>query len=190
MNFSFYATKEDRKAILDFILNQPDWQVYGNDYISFDEQFTPVPFQSIEQIENKIEKDIRASRFVLYSNKMKGDFNISKIQLNKRRNEEQSFRFIPEGWGAIQLEFGSVWNDSLERSMISHNSEKRANSRGSFIPRLGLPSNWDWKEVEFASSSLKKVIKKLSCAKFHDGSYMSYILPNANCVMGEKNASR
>ena len=76
-----------------------------------------------------------------------------------------SFDYRCEGWGLIHLQVGRAHHGVLERSSLSHNSERRAIGWASTNPRLGSPSAWTWPAVTSASGWLARQIRQHAAAK-------------------------
>jgi hypothetical protein len=86
-----------------------------------------------------------------------------------------SFWFRCQGWGLVQLQFGTHRTDRLQTSHTNHNTQKRAASRAHAYPALGDPDQWDWPTVTNASRRLNRAIKALAVDKI--GSHP--VLPSA-----------
>ncbi len=172
MNFNFYAEKNDRKIILDFIFNETNWEIYDL-YSSYGEEIVKYP--TLEEIEHKIETEKRAGHFNIYSPDFGGEVIFRKVNLDPEYCNGYTFRYSSEGWGLIQLYFGKVWNNKLEYSTIKHNSQVRANNWYSTYPEMANPDLWNWKEINKASRKLAYIIKKASSAKI--GSI--YVMPGS-----------
>ncbi|NDV94667.1 hypothetical protein D0T84_07005 [Dysgonomonas sp. 521] len=172
MNFNFYAEKEDRKVILDFIFNETNWEIYDL-YSQYGEKIEK--YTTTEEVEKKIETEKRSAHFNIYSPDFGGEVILKKINLNPNACNGHTFRYSSEGWGLIQLYFGKVWNARLEYSTIMHNSETRARNWYPTCPDMGNPDLWNWKEVSKASRKLSNFIKKASSLKI--GS--QYVMPQA-----------
>ncbi|MEU7766327.1 hypothetical protein AB0B25_14495 [Nocardia sp. NPDC049190] len=86
------------------------------------------------------------------------------------------FRYICEGWGLIQLDYGGPFGDQeLRWTHTNHNTAKRAAAWAATLPRLGNPAAWDWAAVTKASSRLNRVIRRMAVGKI--GSHP--VLPHA-----------
>lgn len=173
MNFQFYAEKNDRKFILDFIFNETNWEIYDL-YSSYGEEIRR--YTTLDEIEKKIEKDKRSAHFNIYSPDFGGEVIFRKITLDPTHCNGHTFRYSTEGWGLIQLYFGKVWNERLEYSTIKHNSETRAINWYPTCPDMGNPDLWNWKEVSKVSRKLSYIIKKASINRAGG----RYVMPDAD----------
>ena len=93
---NFYAVKEDRAIIFDYIFNNTDLKIY-EEYSECDREI--VLYESIECIEHKIDTEMRISQFVLYSKNLGGKLGIRKINLNPNP-QGHKIRYVSEGWGS------------------------------------------------------------------------------------------
>jgi hypothetical protein len=172
MNFNFYAEKNDRKIILDFIFNETNWEIYDLGSL-FGKKITK--YTTTEEVERKIETEKRSAYFNIYSPDFGGEVIFRKVMLDPQYCDGHTFRYATEGWGLIQLYFGKVWNARLEHSTIQHNSETRARNWYTTCPDMCNPDLWNWKEISKASRKLSNFIKKASSLKI--GS--QHIMPEA-----------
>lgn len=169
---NFYATKEDRANILEFIFSESGWQLYDS-YSECGEEIQK--YTSIEQVESKI---AITPLFVIYSPEFEGQLEMTKIELNPKYCKEHTYRYRTDGWGLIHIDFGLIRNNRLDDSRISHNSEKRANTWFPTYPELRSPDLWNWKAIEKASRRIENRIKKISVEKYSLG----FVMPNAKTI--------
>lgn len=155
MNYNFYASKNDKIEILEFILNDMDLclydlgSVYGQEICKY---------KIVDEITSKFDlengRDF-ALTFQLWSPRHGGKPIFRKIDLNPNYCEGHTFRYSTEGWGLIQLYFGGLENHQLSKSNIGHLTEKRAFIKESTNSVNGKVSVWDWKEIHVTSRKIK-----------------------------------
>jgi hypothetical protein len=88
---------------------------------------------------------------------------VERINLKPRAGSPASFRFQCQGWGLIQLDFGSFFQElELRWSHTNHNTSKRAAKWSEVYPQLGDPGDWDWSAVTRASGRLNRAIRSLA----------------------------
>lgn len=165
MNYDFFANKEDKLNILDFIFSKTDLQIYdlGSPY---GEEICH--YKNITEISSKFDFEIDefGTMFQLWSPRHKGRPIFRKVDLDPKRCKGHTFRYATEGWGLIQLYFGGIKNNELRHSHIGHLSEKGALNREKFYPPNGLANSWDWKEIQSTSRKLKyEIHNRLSVRK-------------------------
>ncbi len=179
---TFYATPEDIKELLAFVIEKLPVKVFES-YSNFDTCIEE--FKTIQDIINRYPLWQKGeSRQLLLS---LWPINASKNVFFRKINlevEGHSFRYTTEGWGLIQLHLG--YTDPNRKKIISsytnHNSEKRALKWHSTYEDLGLPSDWNWKEVNTVSSTLNRYIKKCSVDKIGSNP----ILPQAKLLIEQQ----
>lgn len=175
ISMNFYATKEDRADILEFVFSESSWQLYDS-YSEYGEEIQK--YTSIEQVESKIARTIGTSLFVIYSPEFEGKLEMTRIELNPKHCEGHTYRYRTDGWGLIHIHFSSMRNNRLDDSQISHNSEKRANAWFPNYPELRSPDLWNWKAIEKASRKIEYRIKKASVEKYNSG----FVMPKAKPI--------
>ena len=158
MTYDFFADKDDKIEILDFIFRETDLQVFdlGSPYGQKISQY-----KTTEEIVSKFDLhngDKFAVTFQLWTPGFKGDLVFRKVELDPKRCGGHTFRYSTDGWGLIQLYFGGVKNSELNRSHIGHQSQKRAIAWETNHLDLGPVSKWDWDEVEKVAHGLKHQI--------------------------------
>ncbi len=155
MTYDFFADKDDKVQILDFIFRETDLQIFdlGSPYGQKISQY-----KTTKEIVSKFDLrngDKFAVTFQLWTPRFKGDLIFRKVDLDPKRCNGHTFRYSTDGWGLIQLYFGGVKNNELNRSHIGHQSQKRAMTWEINNQGLGQVSKWDWAEVEKVARGLK-----------------------------------
>jgi hypothetical protein len=155
MTYDFFADETDKIEILNFIFRETDLQIFdlGSPYGQKISEY-----KTTEEIVSKFDLrngDKFAVTFQLWTPRFKGDLVFRKVELDPKYCKGHTFRYSTEGWGLIQLYFGGIKNNELNRSHIGHQSQKRATAWESNNTELGQVGNWDWSEVEKAARGLK-----------------------------------
>jgi hypothetical protein len=80
---------------------------------------------------------------------------------------DATFRYRCEGWGLIQLVFGSAADDGtgLARSHTNHNTAQRALKWSKVTPTAGDPERWDWTLISRTSNKLNRLIRRMAVRK-------------------------
>lgn len=157
MNYDFFADGNDVVSILDFIFSETDLLLYQLDSgYGQDIKY----FQKTEEVLKiyNFPKSLNSTHFQLWTPKFMGDLVIRKVELDPKYCKGHTFRYSTEGWGLIQLYFGGLRGDKLEKSHLGHQSEKRATAWEETYKNLGPASKWDWKEVESTARKIKNQI--------------------------------
>ncbi len=158
MTYDFFASKNDKINVLDFIYNETDLRVfdlyspYGEiicEYENITEIFTKFDFEY---------GDKHALTFQLWSPSFEANIEFRKVELDPKYCNGYTFRFATSGWGLIQLYFGGIKNDILYPSHIGHFNEKGALKNQHVFDLAEVVEKWNWKEVQKASSKLKYYI--------------------------------
>ena len=163
MNYDFFADKEDKLQILEYIFSETDLQVYdlGSSYGQ-----EICNYKSVEDISAKFDLtygDKFAVTFQLWTPRHKGQPIFRKIDLDPKRCNGHTFRYSTDGWGLIQLYFGGLKNNELNQSHIGHFNEAGALKNESSTKFNGKVNSWDWKEIQISSRKLKyKIHNKLA----------------------------
>ena len=163
MNYDFFADKEDKLQILEYIFSKTDLQVYdlGSSYGQ-----EICNYKSVEDISAKFDLtygDKFAVTFQLWTPRHKGQPIFRKIDLDPKRCNGHTFRYSTDGWGLIQLYFGGLKNNELNQSHIGHFNEAGALKNESSTKFNGKVNSWDWKEIQISSRKLKyKIHNKLA----------------------------
>ncbi|MBV4357597.1 hypothetical protein [Pinibacter aurantiacus] len=166
MTYDFFAEKEDKLNILDFIFNDTDLHVYDVSSAP-DQQISE--YKTSEDISSKFDLTNGAKfsvTFQLWSPRHNGKPTFRRISLDPKHCNGHTFRYATDGWGLIQLYFGGLKNNQLNLSHIGHFSEKGA-LKWQDEKSLNEPvSAWDWKEIAATSRKLKNHIhNKLAIKK-------------------------
>lgn len=162
MTYDFYADREDKLKVLEFVFKETDLQIFdlGSD---FDQEVKE--YKTIPEIESKFDLDHGgqfAVTFQLWAHRLKGKPVFRRINLDPKYVQGHTFRYATEGTGLIQLYFGGVENNRLHTSHIGHFNEKR----------VGV--EWDWKEIKSTSSKLKYYIhQKMAVRKLGSSGILS-----------------
>ena len=165
MTYDFFADETDKLDILNFIFQETDLHVYdlGSE---FEKEICE--YKSTSEISSKfdlINGNKFANTFQLWSSRHKGNPIFRKIKLDSKYCDGYTFRYSTDGLGLIQLYFGGIKNNELNRSHIGHFNEKGA-LRNEMIKNNDRACDWDWKEVQITSRKLKYYIhNKLSIRK-------------------------
>ncbi|MFZ1632245.1 MAG: hypothetical protein WAT43_00120 [Chitinophagales bacterium] len=177
MNYNFYANKEDKLEIFEFIFKETDLHIY--DLSSAHEQQI-CQYKTVEEISSKfdlVNGGKYETTFQLWSPRHKGKPIFRKINLDPKRCNGHTYRYTTDGWGLIQLYFGGIRNGELYQSHIGHFNEKGALKWEGTNKTNGLVNLWDWTEIQVTSRKLKYYIhNKLAARKI--GSFG--VLPGAD----------
>jgi hypothetical protein len=156
MNYDFFASKEDKIEILEFIFKETNLHVY--DLVSkYDQKVNR--YQSVYDITSRFDlddnKDLEIT-FILWSSDFKGQVFFRKSDLNPQYFDGSTFRYSTEGWGLIQLHFGAIENNRLDYSNLFHFNETEAlkiasESNNDFS---SIPADWDWTNIHNYSKKL------------------------------------
>ena len=173
MRYDFYADKTDKLAVIDFIFNETDLQVFD---LSSPYGQNIYQYNSSDEISAKFDL-VNGNNFQLWSPRHKGAPIFNKVDLDPKRCGGHTFRYSTEGWGMIQLYFGGVKNGILSLSHIGHFGEKDAAKWEGTNKLNGSIKDWEWTEVQATSKKLKQYIRnKLAIRKLG----ILDILPGAN----------
>ena len=176
MNYTFFADKDDKLKVLEFIFKETDLHIYdlGSPYGQEISEY-----KSVDEISSKfdlVSGDEFAITFQLWSPAHKGKPIFRKIDLDPKRCNGHTFRYSTDGWGLIQLYFGGLKGNEISHSHIGHYSEKGALKWQDTNSFNGPVNAWDWTAIQSTSGKLKYHIhNKLAVKKI--GS--SGILPGA-----------
>src|SRR4051812_29423219 len=102
MNYDFFADKDDKIAVLDFIFSETDLHVYdlGSPYGE------PIcKYNSVEDIASKFDLENGSQFFQLWSPRHEGKVIFRRVILDPKHCDGYDFRFSTEGCGLIQLYF-------------------------------------------------------------------------------------
>jgi hypothetical protein len=166
MNYNFFAVKDDKLDILDYIFTETDLHIYE---LSSKYEQEIKEFKTVSEIDSRFDLDNGnefAVTFQLWTQRHKGSPIFRKINLIPQKCQGHTFRYSTDGWGLIQLYFGGIRNNELNHSHIGHFNEKGALRNE--IPHhfMGKVNSWDWNEINATSRKLKYYIhNKLSVRK-------------------------
>jgi hypothetical protein len=159
MNYRFYAHQKDFEEVFRFIFEELGLSVFQS-YSVFGQPLKE--YRTVEEVISEIAKYPK-TQFVLWKKDFGFDYMISKLDLNPKYCNGYTFRYRIDGWGLIHFHANELKADKLEASLISHNSEKRAQAWESTKPELGRADHLDWDEINSTSRKLKNFISnKLS----------------------------
>lgn len=99
--------------------------------------------------------------FGMYNPESKGRFFTSKIKLNPKKCNGNTFRYRIDGWAITFIQLDIQNGEHQIECDVSLNSKKRAENWRSTNPEFGNPELWDWKIVE---SNARKIINRLKKA--------------------------
>lgn len=105
-----------------------------------------------------ISSKVRNFTFGIYNPGSKGKFYISKIELNPKYCNGNTYRYRIDGWAIIFIDLKLITNSNDVECRICVNSKKRAENWSGSNPEFGNPELWNWKNVE---SMARKIINKL-----------------------------
>jgi hypothetical protein len=166
MTYDFFADKNDKIEILEFIFRETDLKIF--DHASpYGQEISE--YKNVAEITSKfdlVQGDKFAVTFQLWAPRHKGDILFRRVELDPKRCKGHSFRYSTDGWGLIQLYFGGQKNNELNQSHIGHFNEKGATKHEDLNTFNGKVSNWDWTEIQLTSRKLKHFIhNKLAVRK-------------------------
>lgn len=166
MTYEFFADKADKLQILEYIFSETDLLVYDLSSLYGQEICN---YKSVNEISEKFDLtngDKFAVTFQLWTPRHKGQPVFRKIDLDPKRCDGHTFRYSTEGWGLIQLYFGGIKDNELNRSHIGHFNEARALKNEGTNKFNGPVSSWDWTEIQKTSRKLKyQIHNKLAIRK-------------------------
>jgi hypothetical protein len=175
-NLDFYAIEDDQKAVLDVVFDLVVFRVFEA-YSEPDSQLRE--FRSADEIP----EDPRGAHVMLYAAGSGPEPLSQRIDLRPDALGNAKFRYRCQGWGLIQLHFGTRLGDGeLRWSHTNHNTGARAAKWAGTLPELGDPTVWDWVSVRKASDQLNRNIRTLAITKI--GSHP--VLPRAAELIGRE----
>jgi len=158
MNYNFYASQDDKLALLDYLFEKTDLHLYDS-YSAYGEKVCE--YNCLEEITNKFDLDgggQSAAMFQLWSSAFSGGIHFEKINLNPAYCQGHTFRYRTSGRGLIQLYFGGRSSQGLHYSHLGHYSEKGAAAWESVSPSLSNASQWNWQVINSTSRKLKHLL--------------------------------
>jgi hypothetical protein len=166
MTYNFFADRNDKLDVLNFILNETDLCIYDKDS-NYEEEI--VQYHSLDEISSKFELTNGgkfAVTFQLWSARHRGKPIFRRIELKPEYCDGHTYRYSTNGWGLIQLYFGGIENNQLNQSHIGHFNEKEALGWQNTNKINDKVSDWDWKEIQITSRKLKyQIHNKLAVRK-------------------------
>lgn len=160
---NFFATPDDFAKVLDFAI-EIGFTLYPYGSAPGEEVQA---FADTEAAMNYYWKDVFPRSFTVQL--WHPDMQAEPIFQRYEHPQDNSFRYVVEGWGLIQLDLGlsNSLSKYIRSSSFAHNSESRAlHWESTYHDRLGDAASWDWKAIEKLSSKLKNHInKKLAVEK-------------------------
>ncbi|MCD6013413.1 MAG: hypothetical protein K0Q79_3275 [Flavipsychrobacter sp.] len=161
MTYQFFASKEDKIQLLEFIFNERGMIAY--DLSSEDDKEQVCQYRKAEDITSKFDLENGSPIFKLWTPRFLGDVTFRKIIFDPKRVKYASFCYSTEGWGLIQLYFVGLNDNEMGYSTISHFNEKSALGWGRTSNDEQGVKKWDWKEVNSTSRKIKyRIHNKLS----------------------------
>lgn len=166
MTYDFFADKADKMGILDFIFNDTDLHVYDSDS-PYGQEICQ--YKTVDEIASKFDLDNGdkfAVTFQLWTPRHNGKPLFRKVTLDPKHCGGHTFRYSTDGWGLIQLYFGGLKNNELNRSHIGHFNERGASKIESSTAFNGQVNAWNWTEIQATSRKLKyQIHNKLATRK-------------------------
>jgi hypothetical protein len=168
MNYDFFANKEDKIEILEFILTKTDLRIFDS-YSEFESEIkeykTIEDFNSKLELQNNGEIDLQLQ---LWNKTFGRDIEFEKIELNPKYCNGKKYRFSTRGFGLIQLYFGKLEKNVLSKSHIGHFNEKSTKKWESIGNRNEKTEDWNWIEITKNSRKLQyEISKKLAVKKIN-----------------------
>lgn len=161
MNYDFFADKQDKINVLEFIFNETDLRIYD---LASAYGHHVCEYKLIDEIVSKFDMEGSFLTFQLWSPRHGSQPTFRRIELNPKYCKGYTFRYNTEGFGLVQLYFDGVRNNQLSHSHIGHFNEKGAAKLES--NPFDKTSNWDWNEIKKTSNKLKYHIhNKLAVSK-------------------------
>jgi hypothetical protein len=166
MNYDFFANKQDKITVLDFIFNSTELQVFDH-YSPFGQEISQ--YKSTAEIISHFELEKgrqSAVTFNLWAHNFGGKARYQRVKLNPKYCNGHTYRYATEGWGLIQLYFGGLEGNTLFHSHIGHFNEAGALKSEGINKENGQVSLWNWKVIEQTSGKLKyQIHNKMSIRK-------------------------
>ena len=181
MQTDFFGAKEDKKLILDFIFSETNYQVFDH-YSDLGEELSQ--YFSTDEILKKIdlENDREyTANFGLWNPLDRTKNIVKRIELNPKKCNGHTFRYLSLGWGVQRLYFGGIQNGYLNQSTFMGFNEKGAIGKDLINPENEREAHkLDWKLIRSDQRKLKNYVeKKIGVEKHCQG----MILQNANLLV-------
>ncbi|MBS1664016.1 MAG: hypothetical protein JST68_23425 [Bacteroidetes bacterium] len=155
MTYDFFADKQDKIEILNFIFTQTSLEVFD---LSSPPGQEINQYRSASEIESRFDLENGSSYAITlncWAPEFGGKVLIRKVELNPKYCKGHTFRYTSEGWGMMQLYFGGIKDNALFHSHIGHFNEKGAQKWESVNRVNGAVNAWNWKNIEQTSRKLK-----------------------------------
>ncbi|WP_432994037.1 hypothetical protein [Dactylosporangium sp. CA-233914] len=151
---TFYATVEDRPAVLEAVFGLGLFRVFEADSL---------PGHDLREFATAEEASAGGEwHLALHTVDAGPEPLAERIDL-----DAGGFRYSCEGWALIQLYFGDLADDGgLAASRTGHNSQQRAMAWADTLERLGDPAAWDFAAVTSGSGKLNRRIRRLAVSNF------------------------
>ncbi|RAK18957.1 hypothetical protein B0I03_1221 [Flavobacterium aquaticum] len=164
MNYDFFANKEDKIEIIEFILKNTDLRIFD----SYSEPESEIKeYKTIEDFNSKLNIETEIDlHFQLWNKNFGRDIEFERIELNPKYCNGKKYRFATRGFGLIQLYFGKLEKNVLSKSHIGHFNEKGAKKWENIGNRNEQTEDWNWIEIAKNSRKLQyEISKKLAVKK-------------------------
>ena len=132
-NLGFFASRDDQKAVADFLFAHTDVRVFES-YSEFGQELRE--FKSFSDLSSAFEVGVdrhgngTAILLQLWSPSVMAKPEFARIDLDPRRCDGHTFRFCVRGGGLVQLYFGGVHDWVITASTFGHFSEAGARAKG------------------------------------------------------------
>lgn len=164
MTYDFYANTDDRLDVLRFILDETDLRIFD---LASSYGCEIAEYKKIEELSKRETRGRETSlTFQLWSPRHKGQPLFRKVDLDPKYCDGHTFRYMTEGWGLIQLYFGTRQKDDLYHSHLGHFEERGALKWEGLDDYKGKVNEWDWSEIRRTSGRLKyRIHQKMAVRK-------------------------
>src|ERR1017187_9165638 len=137
MNYDFFANKQDKISVVDFIFNATELQVFDH-YSPYGQEINQ--YKSTAEIITRfdLEKGRQSAvAFNLWAPDFGAKARFQRVELNPKYCNGHTYRYVTEGWGLIQLYLGGLEGNILFHSHIGHFNEAGALKSRSEERRVG-----------------------------------------------------
>jgi len=170
MNYDFFASKQDKISVLEFIFNATDLQIFDH-YSPYGQEINQ--YKSTAEITTHFDLEIGRQSAValnLWAPHFGGKVRFQRVELNPKYCNGYTYRYGTAGWGLIHLYLGGLEENILFHSHIGHFNEAGALKNEGVNKENGKVNLWNWKAIEQTSRKLKyQIHNKMSVRKI--GSY-------------------
>jgi hypothetical protein len=160
MTYDFFADRNDKLQILEFIFNETDLRVYDSASAYGKEISEYKNAAEIASAFDLLNGGKFSQTFQLWTPRHAGKPVFRKIDLDPKHCNGHTFRYATDGWGLIQLYFGGIQANELHESHIGHFNEKGALKNERANSFNGPVADWHWSEIQKTSTRLKYHIQK------------------------------